>query len=132
MNGETSALPTLKPPQDLRQSLRRLRRLCQKLGEARTKSGLSAEDVLIFMALGQLSLSPSCEMSSARPVTYSAIAEALKIPKETVRRKVGRLIGGELVRSTPRGLMIADIDEWLQFIAPFQIESGTVSVSPAA
>ena len=61
-------------------------------GTARSRRGLTADEVLIFLAAGQLSIVPEDQAQTAKPVTYVSISYLLNIPKETVRRKVLDLI----------------------------------------
>lgn len=84
-------------------------------GSARLKRGLTADEVLIFLAAGQLSFVAGEPVQAAKPVTYVAISHLLSIPKETVRRKALRLIEFGMVESTPNGIMVAGLDNWRSF-----------------
>ena len=86
-------------------------------GSARSRRGLTADEVLIFLAAGQLSFMPEEPAQAAKPVTYIAISYLLNIPKETVRRKAQHLMELGLVESTPLGITVADTGSWRSFAA---------------
>ncbi len=93
----------------------KLNQMLSAFGSARLRRGLTADEVLIFLAAGQLSLTPDEETQAARPVTYVAISYLLNIPKETVRRKAQHLIELGLVECTPHGITVADAGNWHSF-----------------
>ncbi|MDI9848871.1 hypothetical protein QM467_12460 [Rhodoblastus sp. 17X3] len=102
------------PPLEANAISQRLMQMLQSIGGARTRLLLASDEALIFLALGQMGLSV-CKFGVAiQPVAGVAIAELLKIPKETVRRKVARLVQLDLVTATPRGHVIKNFDEWRQ------------------
>lgn len=74
----------------------------------RRKVKLSADEVLIFLALGHMGQTVSSIEVLIRPV----LAEMLYIPKETVRRKIARLAELRLAKITRRGILIQNQDEW--------------------
>ena len=84
-------------------------------GSARLRRGLTADEVLIFLAAGQLGFAAGEPVQAAKPVTYVAISYLLSIPKETVRRKAMRLIELGLVECTPNGITVADLNSWHSF-----------------
>lgn len=87
------------------------------VGHARKQHGLAADEVLIFLALGQLGLRSSSESKTVWPVTCHEISELLQIPRETVRRKAARLIENDLVAVTGRGFLLKNIERWQKFVA---------------
>lgn len=95
---------------------RRVRALLEVIGEFRQLYGLSTDEALIFLALGQLSLSPSGAAFKSKPVTCSNLTEILKIPRETVRRKAVHLVESELVSVGPRGFCVRNQEEWCGLI----------------
>jgi hypothetical protein len=86
--------------------------LLSLFSSARRRVGLSADEVLIFLAIGYLSASVSKSVVATCPTSYSEISSLLGIPKETVRRKTIRLVDLEFVRSTPKGVLVGKIDKW--------------------
>ncbi len=106
MTGETPDLAALSG---------KMNRMLSAFGSARLRRGLTADEVLIFLAAGQLSFVPEAPVQTGKPVTYVAISYLLGIPKETVRRKALRLIELGLVECTPQGIMVADLNSWRAF-----------------
>jgi hypothetical protein len=90
----------------------RVGKVLRAFGEARGRNGLTADEVLIFLALGRLGQTATSHGVSIRPVTCLDLAQVLNIPKETVRRKVARLVEMELAEATTRGVLIQNEDEW--------------------
>jgi len=95
----------------------KVNQMLSAFGSARSRRGLTADEVLIFLAAGQLSFMPEEPGQPAKPVTYIAISYLLNIPKETVRRKAQRLIELGLVESTSQGITVADAGSWSAFAA---------------
>jgi len=92
-------------------TMRRLRRVLSTFGTTRRSERLGADDVLIFIALGQLAWS-SDEDAMSKLVPCGEISELLGIPRETVRRKADRLVGLRLATWTSRGLRLRDEARW--------------------
>ena len=82
------------------------------VGRTRIRWRLVPDEALIFLALGQLGLSNTSVGLTIKPVFCHDIADLLKIPKETVRRKVSRLVDLELAAPTIGGVLIKNVDEW--------------------
>jgi hypothetical protein len=93
----------------------KVNQMLSAFGTARLRRGLTADEVLIFLAAGQLSIMPEDQAQAAKPVTYVAISYLLNIPKETVRRKALHLIELGLVECTTQGIMVADVNSWHSF-----------------
>ncbi len=106
MTGETPASEALSG---------KINQMLSAFGSARLRRGLTADEALIFLAAGQLSLAPEEAVQASKPVTYVAISYLLSIPKETVRRKALHLAELGLVDCTPQGITMADRDGWLSF-----------------
>jgi DNA-binding MarR family transcriptional regulator len=103
--------PHADPP-NARALSNRVKRILRSVGGAREDHGLNAEEVLIYLALGQMGQRSASGAVAITPVTCLKISELLKIPKETVRRKAARLVEQGLAAQTSRGLLIKNIDEW--------------------
>jgi hypothetical protein len=93
----------------------KVNQMLSAFGTARSRRGLTADEVLIFLAAGQLSIVAEDQAHTAKPVTYISISYLLNIPKETVRRKALRLIELGLVESTSHGITVADVNSWQSF-----------------
>lgn len=103
-----------KAVQDFATPAEKLSLLLSAFGSARSHKGLTADEVLIFLAAGLPGSGAPDTVPATKPVTYIEISVLLKIPKETVRRKALRLIGNGLIKSTSEGLRISDLDSWHQ------------------
>ncbi len=90
----------------------RLEKVLTAFGGTRARLNLAADDALIFLALGHMSLLISPAGTMSRPVACVDVAALLKIPKETVRRKIARLVELDLAAATTRGVFVKNVDEW--------------------
>jgi hypothetical protein len=90
----------------------RLEKILRALTDARQRLTVTADEALIFLALGQLGLAPSSVGFMIKPVTCSDISDLLKMPKESVRRKAAHLVEIDLAAHTTRGILIKNVDEW--------------------
>ena len=91
-------------------------RLLRAFGSIRARRQMTPDTALIYLAVGQLGLMRCGSLLTLRPVTYHDISLLLKTPKETVRRKAGRLIDLDMIQPTTQGLMLRSIDEWLGMV----------------
>ncbi|WP_298429146.1 hypothetical protein [Rhodoblastus sp.] len=110
---QTSNHPkTLRTPSELSKLSHGVGKVLRAFGEARGRDQMSSDEVLIFLALGHLGQAAGSQGVWSRPVTCLNLSEALNIPKETVRRKVNRLVELGLAASTTRGALIHDPEKW--------------------
>ncbi|MDR3450788.1 MAG: hypothetical protein P4M15_13770 [Alphaproteobacteria bacterium] len=70
------------------------------------------EEAFVFLAAGFLGISNSRSGVAITVVSCIDIAEILKIPRETVRRKIANLAEMQLVSMTTRGAILEDLDAW--------------------
>lgn len=103
-----------KTPSEVSALSQRVGKTLRCFGHARRHHYLTADEVLIFLALGHLGQSVNSIGVSIRPVTILDLAELLHIPKETVRRKVSRLVELQFAEATTRGVLIHNQEEWRQ------------------
>ena len=92
-------------------------RLLRAANEARVRAGLAAEDLLIFLAIGHLGIDASGEIPRVTPCTYLQIAELIAVPRETVRRKIGRLCDRGYTRTDRAGVVVRDVGAWLRQVS---------------
>jgi hypothetical protein len=90
----------------------RVDKVLRLFGRARAADGMTADEVLIFLALGHLDKVVTSKWGETRPVTCLDLAELLNIPKETVRRRVARLVELDLATLTKRGALMKNGNEW--------------------
>lgn len=91
-------------------------RLLRAAGRARAREGLTAEDFLIYLAIGHLGIDASGAIPRLVPLTHLQIADCLQVPRETVRRKVGRLGDRGYVQIGIGGIVVADVADWLHHV----------------
>jgi hypothetical protein len=87
--------------------------LLRAIFRARGENGLAAEEAMIFLAIGSLSLTAAGGFFVVSPVSVRQLADTLNIPRETVRRKTGFLVSRGYVVASRQGLSIKNIDAWL-------------------
>jgi hypothetical protein len=97
--------PVQSPP-------RSLAKLLRTFGAMRLRRDLTADEALIFLALGYLGVSQVDGCVRAMPVACLDVSDLLRIPRETVRRKVARLAKKDLVSITSHGVFVENIAEW--------------------
>jgi hypothetical protein len=108
----SDATSTKQAPSEIGALSSRVGTLLRAFGEARGGGRMTAEEVLIFLAIGHLGQTASRNGVFIRPVTCIDIAQMLNIPKETVRRKLVRLVDLALAEAATRGVLIKNQDEW--------------------
>jgi hypothetical protein len=101
-----------QPPLVKKQEL--VARFLRGFSSARKRSGLTADEVLIFFAIGHLSASALRDIVLVRPVKLVDVAVMLNIPKETVRRKSMRLVDIDYVSMSREGVRIRQLDVWIR------------------
>ncbi|NLH81020.1 MAG: hypothetical protein GX458_09305 [Phyllobacteriaceae bacterium] len=83
---------------------------------ARMVDGLTAEDLVLYLALGRLGVDASGRVLRLVPRTYLEITAFTGIPRETVRRKIGRLCDRGFARVGPRGVVLSDVETWVEMV----------------
>jgi hypothetical protein len=86
----------------------------RRVSAVQKQHGLAPDELLTFLALGRLALSVSTIGVTVRPVKCSELSFWMKAPKETVRRRLSRLVDRGLVTMTKRGAMLGKVDEWIR------------------
>ena len=103
------------PPSEIIEISERLEKVLRAVGAARARRQLTVEGAFIFLAVGFLGISNSKSGIAITVVSCIDIAEILKIPRETIRRKLVNLVEMQLVLMTTRGVMLEALDEWRAF-----------------
>lgn len=86
----------------------------RRVSAVQKQHGLAPDELLTFLALGRLALSVSTIGVTVRPVKCAELSLWMKAPKETVRRRLSRLVDRGLVTMTKRGAMLGKVDEWIR------------------
>jgi hypothetical protein len=98
----------------------RLGGLLRAFGATRASQKLTADEILVFLALGHLGLSATRTGLIVRPVLCADLSNLRSIPRETVRRKLARLNALGLVNATSRGALVLNEVEWRRIAALMQ------------
>ncbi|MEH2613105.1 hypothetical protein [Bradyrhizobium sp. AZCC 1693] len=106
--------PTYRLSIQLPQKRERIAQLLKLFSSARRRPGLTPDEVLVFFAMGYLSLSVSNDVILMRSVRLVDVAASLGMAQETVRRKAMRLADVEYVSITRDGILIKRFDMWCQ------------------
>ncbi|WP_315756819.1 MULTISPECIES: hypothetical protein [unclassified Bradyrhizobium] len=120
--GVNPAGPLLPPPDandeygQILQNRERIARLLRLFSSPRKRKGLRPEELLIFFAIGYLGIRISNCTVQIIPIGMVEVAALLGIPKESVRRKVMRLVELDYVITTPKGVFVKDVRVWCQML----------------
>jgi hypothetical protein len=114
---------SLREPSDLYQkqarvlqSRERIAQLLRVFASPRKRLGLAPDELLIFFAIGYLGTKLSNGTIQVLPIGMIDVATLLGIPKETVRRKILRLVQLEYVSCSPKGVFVKEVRVWCQMI----------------
>lgn len=97
---------------DLRRVSQMLAMPLRSLASARVRKNLTFDDALILLAIGHLNFGGVSRFPTARPAHSGEVSHLLKIPRETVRRKMKRLAEMEMIDIGQKGAIIAQVSEW--------------------
>jgi hypothetical protein len=115
LSSETAlAIPSWYLSMQQPQQREKIAHLLRLFSSARKHPGLTSDEVLVFFAIGYLSLSMSKNVILMRSVRFVDVASALGIPKETVRRKTMRLVDIDYVSASRNGIAIKQFDVWFR------------------
>jgi hypothetical protein len=83
------------------------------MSSVRGRHGLDFDEVLIFFALGRLNFdqAPGAFMF-IKPANIVSLSDFLEVPRETLRRKLLRLEGKQMVQRTSYGFVVKDVASW--------------------
>lgn len=98
---------------DLLSSARIAARLFRLLGNLRARHNVDLEEIVIYFAVGSLTIDLSQgSMVMIRPTNIASLSEFLGIPRETLRRKLLRLEERELLQRSSSGFLVKDMAVW--------------------
>ena len=129
MRDQIAPFPVADGP-SLAEASRRVGRFLGATRAARRFDGLTSEELLLFLAIGHLSLEASGNLPRLVPRTYLEIAEFLHIPRETARRKLGRLCDRGLGRIVPGGVVVGDVAAWMRLAGSLLPAEAEATVPP--
>lgn len=94
----------------------KIARLLRLFSSPRKRQGLTPDELLIFIAIGFLGIKLTGGAIQVTPVGMVEVSSLLGIPKETVRRKVTRLVDLDYVSSSPKGAFVKNVLVWCQML----------------
>jgi hypothetical protein len=95
-----------------------LRSFFASIDNMRMSLNLDVEEMLLYLGVGYLNTERIQQIGSNGYITstnVSSVADFMKIPKETARRKIKRLISLGLVENK-RGVVVSDVSRWFAFV----------------
>jgi hypothetical protein len=104
MTQTTGSIPTT--------NLRVLGELLELIGRSRRDDDMTADDVIIVLAIGHLSISETRFGLVLTSTTCIDVTRLVGIPRETVRRRAARLAERGVLEVSGRGLRLIDIAAW--------------------
>jgi hypothetical protein len=107
-----SAQCRLSVEDEIKMLHKRVAQILAMLGDIRDEQNLSAEEVLVFLAVGMLGITVTRAGVEVRPVPCSEISDLLHIPKETVRRRTAALIRRKMAAMTANGINVTNTFAW--------------------
>ena len=109
---------TAKEGQNEAAQLFALRSFFASIDNMRVSLNLDVEEMLLYLGVGYLNTERIQQIGSNGYITstnVSSVADFMKIPKETARRKIKRLIALGLVENK-RGVVVSDVSRWFAFV----------------
>ena len=95
-----------------------LRSFFASIDNMRVSLNLDVEEMLLYLGVGYLNTERIQQIGSNGYITstnVSSVADFMKIPKETARRKIKRLIALGLIENK-RGVVVSDVSRWFAFV----------------
>jgi Fic family protein len=95
-----------------------LRSFFASIDTMRVALNLDVEEMLLYLGVGYLNTERIQQIGSNGYITstnVSSVADFMKIPKETARRKIKRLIALGLIENK-RGVVVSDVARWFAFV----------------
>jgi hypothetical protein len=120
----SSAYRRPEAPSDVAALLGDLDNYLKAISIAQRQYGLTTEELIVLLTLGRLSVSVSSVGITIRSVKCSELSRSMKSPKETVRRKLIKLVDCGFATVTTSGIILSNIDRWVQFTRLIVREQG--------
>ena len=117
VSASSNALPKDGAPETMQ--LIALKGLFSAIDNIRSSLKLDVEEMLLYLCIGYLNTERIQQVGNNGYISstnISSVADFMKIPKETARRKIKRLAAMGLV-DTAQGVVVADVSRWFA-IAP--------------
>jgi Fic family protein len=114
----TLVIPSAKDGRNEAAQLIALRSFFGSIDNMRASLNLDVEEMLLYLGVGYLNTERIQQIGSNGYITstnVSSVADFMKIPKETARRKIKRLIALGLIENK-RGVVVSDVSRWFAFV----------------
>lgn len=99
---------------ELQSALAPINRTLDRLIRIKRKYGFDIDEIIIIAACGAINFAGARhEMPFAQPANVSSIAEYIRVPRETVRRKLQVIEGRGFLQRYSGGYLVASTREWL-------------------
>ena len=113
MQSSVVSLPIKEPPYEASHLLA-LRSFFGSIESIRSSLNIDVEEMLLYLSIGYLNTERIQQVGSNGYISstnISSVADFMKIPKETARRKIKRLIAMGLVENK-HGVVVSDAARW--------------------
>lgn len=100
-----------------------LRSFFASIDSMRCNLNIDVEEMLLYLGIGYLNTERIQQVGNNGYITstnVSSVADFMKIPKETARRKIKRLIALGLVENK-RGVVVSDVSRWFSYVRQFPL-----------
>lgn len=102
---------------DFHAALHGVNNAINRLCKIKRKYGFDLDDIMIIAACGAINFTGVRQtLPFAQPANISSIAEYVRIPRETVRRKLQNIEGGGFVQRYSGGYLVNNVTEWLTLV----------------
>ncbi len=102
---------------ELHSALAPINRALDRLIRIKRKYGFDIDDIIIIAACGAINFAGARrEMPFAQPANVSSIAEYIRVPRETVRRKLQNIENRGFLQRYSGGYLVTNTREWLSLM----------------
>lgn len=113
-NEDPDTLSELSALTELHSALTPINRTLDRLIRIKRKYGFDIDEIIIIAACGAINFAGARhEMPFAQPANVSSIAEYIRVPRETVRRKLQLIESRGFLQRYSGGYLVASTREWL-------------------
>jgi hypothetical protein len=102
---------------DPRVALAPIKCTINRLNRIRRRHGFGLDELVILAACGAINLAGSRQdLPFAQPANIASIADYIRVPRETVRRKLQVIEAKGFVARYSGGYLVTDFNEWLALV----------------
>ena len=109
--------PALSSLHKLRTALPPINNAITRLCKIKQKYGFDLDDIIIIAACGAINfVGAKQELPCAQPANIASIAGYIRVPRETVRRKLLTIEARGFVRRYSGGYLVNNVSDWLALV----------------